>query len=323
MRRNDPKTGISLALMCLMILGVMPIVSNSRPAEIDALSFAFLLSAWQFVFALPLFLRELTSADPGIFAASVPRRIKRRTLTVVLATGAIFGLSTYAYVLAVEKAGAVGAAIAIQSYPLFAILWETLFLKRRKTALELVFTFALLAAIAYLATGGTWRIEGLSIWILFALTVPFLWSVAHVILREVLGSSPITPAQITFFRVAVSCVFLGALLLVRPDGSLPLSDLFNPDFQLFAIAMGAIYYLELIVWFYAMRHIDVSLASSITAPWPAVTMVLAVVFMNETVATYQIVAFIVVATSLYGLIYAGARKQAALETAPEASATET
>ena len=41
------------------------------------------------------------------------------------------------------------------------------------------------------------------------------------------------------------------------------------------------------------------------------------------VATYQIVAFIVVATSLYGLIYAGARKQAALETAPEASATET
>ncbi len=311
MRNDDPKVGISLALICLFLLGVMPIVSNSRPADTGALTFAFLLSLWQLVFSLPLLFRELKSTNPGIFAASVPKAVLRRTLITVVLTGAIFGLSTYAYVLSVEKAGAVGAAIAIQTYPLFAILWETLFLKRRKTALELLFTFILLASIAYLATQGTWRIEGLSPWLLFALSVPFLWSVAHVILREVLGGAPITPAQITFFRVAVSSVLLGVIVAVSPSGPALLDSLANPQIQIFAATMGLIYYLELIVWFYAIRHIDVSLASSLTAPWPAMTMVLAVPILGETVEAYQILAFVVVVSCLYGLIFAGLRKQAA------------
>ena len=44
--------------------------------------------------------------------------------------------------------------------------------------------------------------------------------------------------------------------------------------------LGLVYYLELIFWFYAVRHIDVSVASSITVPWPALTMVLAVLVLG-------------------------------------------
>ena len=42
-------TGISLAVVCLCILGVMPIIANSRPDDFSALGFAFLLSVWQVV----------------------------------------------------------------------------------------------------------------------------------------------------------------------------------------------------------------------------------------------------------------------------------
>ncbi len=54
-----------------------------------------------------------------------------------------------------------------------------------------------------------------------------------------------------------------------------------------------------------MRHIDVSLASSIATPWPALTMVLAVVFLGDRIALHQIAAFGVVVFSIYGLIAAG------------------
>lgn len=43
---------------CLMLLGIMPILANARPAGSDGLVFAFLLTLWQLVAALPLFLRE-------------------------------------------------------------------------------------------------------------------------------------------------------------------------------------------------------------------------------------------------------------------------
>lgn len=303
-------TGISLALVCLCILGTMPVISNSRPDGFGALGFAFLLSVWQTVFAVPLLVRELRSDNKGLFSASLTVREKRRAGAVTLATGAMFGLSTYLYVFGVEKAGAVSAAIAMQAYPLFAILWETLFLKRRKTVTELLLTALLIAALYYLGTGGTWTIEGFSPWFFVALGVPFLWSIAHVIIKEELGRTPITPAQVTFFRVAVSALLLGAVLAAVDPASLP-AAVQRWDFQFAAAVMGLVYYLELIVWFYAVRHIDVSLASSITTPWPALTMVLAVVFLGDQVAAHQIGAFLVVAACIYGLMVAGLRKDRA------------
>lgn len=304
-------TGIALAFVCLCILGVMPVIANSRPGDFGALGFAFLLSVWQLVFALPLFSWELRSEHKGIFGARLDRRERLRALLVALLTGAMFGLSTYLYVLGVEKAGAISAAIAIQAYPLFAILWETLFLGRRKTPLELTLTTGLIGALYFLGTGGSWRIEGFSPWFLLALGVPFLWSIAHVIIKEELGRTPVTPAQVTFFRVLISAAFLGLVVAVAEPTILS-TILLRPDFQLFGTVMGLVYYLELMVWFHAVRHIDVSLASSITTPWPALTMVLAVLFLGDQIRAYQIVAFVIVAASIYGLLVAGLRKEKSL-----------
>ncbi len=298
--------GIALSLVSLSLLGVMPIISNLRAAGIDALSFAFALSIWQVVFAAPVFGWELSGGTKGIFGLDLSHKERRRMIYVAFFTGALFGLSTYLYVLGVEKAGATNAAIAIQAYPLFAILWETIFLKRRKTAFELALTTVLIGSLYYLGTGGTFQMSGISPWFLASLGVPLLWSIAHVIIKEELSNTRITPAQVTFFRVAISSLFLLVLLAVFVPGGFQLG--FSTIFQTMAAIMGLVYFLELIVWFYAVRHIDVSLASSITTPWPALTMVLAVPLLGDTVESYQIVALIVVVACIYGLTIASIRK---------------
>lgn len=285
----------------------MPIIANLRPGNVDALSFAFALSVWQVVFAAPLFGWELRSGTRGIFGLELSRRERRRMVLVALFTGALFGTSTYLYVLAVEKAGATNAAIAIQAYPLFAILWESLFLKRRKTLAELAVTATLVASLYYLGTGGTFRMSGLSPWFLASLGVPVLWSIAHVIIKEELSNTPVTPAQVTLFRVAISTLFLLAILAFAiPSG---ITSGVGAIFETMSAIMGFVYFLELIVWFYALRHIDVSLASSITAPWPAFTMMLAVPLLGDEVAAYQVVALIVVISCIYGLTLASLRKE--------------
>ena len=83
----------------------------------------------------------------------------------------------------------------------------------------------------------------------------------------------------------------------------------NIIFQTMSAVMGLVYFLELIVWFYAVRHIDVSLASSITTPWPALTMVLAVAFLGDAIETYQIVALLIVVACIYGLTLAGVQTE--------------
>ena len=283
----------------------MPIISASRPADFDALAFALFLSVWQLAFCLPALLLEKRTTAAGKPAAP-GAGLKARA--VVVATGMIFGFSTYLYVLAVEKAGAISFAIAVQAYLLFAILWETVFLGRRKCVTELACTGVLVATMYFLGTGGTWRIEGMTIWFLLALSVPFLWSVAHVILKEVLNKTPVTPNQVVFSRVLVSSLFLGVCLIVTAGPDTIIAAATDPRFQSTALLMGFVYYLELIVWFHAARYIDVSLASSVTVPAPLVTTFLAVLLLGETAETYQLIALAIVFVSLLGLIAAGHRK---------------
>ncbi len=305
MFRANRQLGITFSFISLALLGMMPVISNSRPGDLNALHFALYLSIWQLVCSLPLIIAESHLGQHGIFTAELPQRIRRRAVIIILITGLIFGISTYLYVLSVEKAGTVSAAVAIQAYPLFAILWESLFLKRHKSPAELFFTSLLIIALYYLGTGGTWRVEGISHWFWVALSVPFLWSIAHVIIKELLDKTPITPGQVTFFRVLVSSVALFIIALVINGTESVLSGFNNRGFQAFALLMGIVYYVELVVWFYAVKHVAVSVASSITTPWPALTMILAVVFLQEEIVMYQILTMGVVAISIYGLLYAG------------------
>jgi drug/metabolite transporter (DMT)-like permease len=66
-------------------------------------------------------------------------------------------------------------------------------------------------------------------------------------------------------------------------------------------------YLELVVWFNAVRSIDVSVASSITVPAPAVTMLLAWLLLGEAIHGFQLLALGLVGIGLFSLLGAGFR----------------
>ena len=224
-------TGILLSFISLFLLGILPIISNSRPSALDALSFAFYLSLWELICSLPFFFLELRKKDSGIFQSTLDLKIKKKTLMVIGFTSIIFSASTFLYVLAFETAGTVSAAIAIQTYPLFSILMEFLLFKKMKKVTEFLFTVIMLIGIYYLGTEGTWLINGFSPWFALALIVPFLWSIAHVIIKNTLDTSPITPNQVTFLRVLVSSIILFFINLIVYGGNNLFNGLFNLEFR--------------------------------------------------------------------------------------------
>ncbi|MFX1467284.1 MAG: DMT family transporter [Promethearchaeota archaeon] len=302
---SNRNIGILLSFISLFLLGILPIISNSRPLTLNALNFAFYLSLWELICSLPLFFFELTQSNSGIFQKSINTKIRKRTFLIMGITGGTFSISTFFYVFAFEKAGTISAAIAIQTYPLFSIFMEFILFKKKKRLSELFFTLLMIMGIYYLGTEGTWLIIGFSPWFALALIVPFLWSIAHVIIKHTLDTSPITPNQVTFFRVLISSAILfGISSLVSGTNSV-FEGLINQEFQLFGFLMGIVYYLELINWFYAVKHVDVSVASTVTTPNPIITMVLALLILKESVQLFQIIAMIIVFVSLYGLLLSG------------------
>ncbi|MFW9827475.1 MAG: DMT family transporter [Candidatus Thorarchaeota archaeon] len=297
--------GMFLSLISLLLLGILPIISNSRPSTLSTLDFAFYLSLWELICSLPIFFYELPKSNVGIFQKAINSKIRKKTLTIMGFTGIIFSVSTFFYVLAFESAGTINASIAIQTYPLFSILMEFILFKKKKRLIELIFTILMIIGIYYLGTKGTWLIQGFSPWFGLALIVPFLWSIAHVTIKQTLDTSPITPNQVTFFRVFISSFVLFIISSVVNGISNTFGGLMNLEFQLYGFIMGIVYYAELVNWFYAVKHIDVSMASAITTPTPLITMIFAFFILRESIEFYQVIAMIIVFLSLYGLLWSG------------------
>jgi drug/metabolite transporter (DMT)-like permease len=303
---QNPRLGITLAFVCLLVLGVMPILASVRPAGASSLTFTVWMTLWQLVSALPLFLRERAAGHRGLLGKVAPER-RRQTVAIALITGAMFGISTLMYVVAAERAGPVNMAIALQAYPLFAIGIEAALLGKRKTKAELACTGLMIAALLYLVTDGTLLPADISWWSVFALGIPLIWAMAHILLRQVMVGTAITPNQVTLSRLIISGALLLAAALVLGEGGALVAVATDAGFQKAAFLLGLAYYLELIVWFNAIRHIDVSTASSVIVPTPAVTMLIAVVFLGDSVALHQIIAMAAIAGAMYGLLFAGRR----------------
>ncbi|MDE2383565.1 MAG: DMT family transporter [Alphaproteobacteria bacterium] len=302
--------GVGQTLVCVSLIALLPVISNGRPAGFGALSFAFFLSFYQFLFSVPLMLKEMFSGQRGMFSPASGSHSPRRAFMLTLLTGLLFAVAIFLFVFGVEAAGTVSGAIALQASPVFAIIIEAVFLGRRKSAAELGLTALLLVTLYGLGTNGAWTIAGLNIWFLAVLAVPLLWAIAHVIVRQELGKSPITPAQVTFFRVGLSALFLGLVLLATDARGL-FAAFTTPQWQMAAALMGLVYYLELLIWFSAIRHIPVSLAATIGATSPALTMVFASLFLHEAILPYQVAAFIVLVLAIAGLTLLGARTRPA------------
>ena len=309
---NSHAKGIQLSLLCLLILGILPIIATVRTNDGNALAFAFWLSFWQLVFAAPVYLVQRKQAQvSGALHKSTGEFTPIHTWALVLLTGVLFGAATFAYVLAVDLTGPVTFAVAVQAYPLFALLWEALFLRRRKSAAEMIFTLVIAASMVDLGTQGTWHLSTISSGFWLALVVPLLWSIAHVIIKEMMNAAAITPSEVIVTRVLIAALFLGfACLFMQGSGGL-LTTGMNWKFQLVAFLMGFAYYLELFFWFTAVKYIDVSKGASITAPAPAVTVLLALVLLGQELHDYQITALVLVVGSVVGLIRYGPKEKSA------------
>ena len=225
----NSRLGILSAFACLGILGALPVLANARPANFDGLTFTVWLTVWQILSALPLYLRERAQGQRGLFEAAGEGRSRSWTIAVAVSTGVMFGLATYMYVVAADKAGPVSMAIVVQAYPFMTMLAEAVFLKKRKTPAELAFTALMVAALVYLTTNGTFLLTDISWWSVFALGIPVLWTVAHLLLKtQVLNRTSMTLNQVTLSRLLVSGVFLGVLVLLVGEPRQVLAGLTDP-----------------------------------------------------------------------------------------------
>ncbi|MDI3476038.1 MAG: hypothetical protein PWQ79_1799 [Thermococcaceae archaeon] len=259
--------GTLLAFLVLLALGLEPAVIKANPSNpigfITLSVFFAALILWAVLLATGRF-REIREK---------PAELKKTFLTGLFATAIAYSL----YSLGTSMSTAVNSAIITRLEVFYSLAIGWLLLRERVSGKALTASLMLFGGVFLVLTQGRW-ITPRKGDVLLLLT-PLFWQLGHAVAKFT-DYSPLTIATLrnTF----------GFLLL------LPVALMSGIQFTGLALAEGVIIAAIQALWYASISRINLSKATAILTPAPAVTIAVAIAFLGEKVGVYHLLGFLLV-----------------------------
>ncbi|NJE84361.1 DMT family transporter [Thermococcus sp. CX2] len=266
--------GTLLAMIGMLIYGLEPVVIKSNPSNPVSFATFSALTASLILWGSLLWSgrwREIKDNRKGLKGAFFI---------------GLFGtaLAYLAYSYGVRLSTAINASLITRSEVLFSFFLSWVFLGERITRNLVSYSAVILAGLVLVITqGGSMELHFGDFLLLL---VPLFWQLGHVISKK-LSYSPITIAALrnTF----------GFLIL------LPFAVATGLELSKFVLAEGLIIALGQIVWYKAIKLINLSKATAIITPAPAVAIGIGV-FLGESFTPYHALGFLLITLGTLGAV---------------------
>ncbi|ASJ13522.1 DMT family transporter [Thermococcus thioreducens] len=266
--------GVLFAITGTFIYGLEPVVIKSNPS--NPISFAAFSAL---VASLLLW--------GGLFWKGTWREVSnnRGNLWGAFLMG-LFGtaLAYLAYSFGARMSTAINAALITRSEVLFSFILSWLFLGEKITRRLIAYSLAIITGLAIVILQG--RSLELHLGDFLLLLVPLFWQLGHVIAKRL----PYSPPMIAALRNT-----FGFLLLF------PLAVVTGFEFSAFVIAEGLVIALGQLVWYRSIKLINLSKATAIITPAPAVAIGLGVL-LGESFTIYHALGFLLITLGTLGAV---------------------
>ena len=300
--------GLIFALIVLIGNGIHPIINNLRPEEFSSTIFVLQMSIWEFLCAfIVLIIQKIKKKKnlKSVVTKSVSGQIcysKKHLFFRMLTIGLIFSIATYGYVEGLKLAGSISGSIALKISPIYAIIIGFIFLGEKINFKQIFITIFMLFGIYYLGTNGTFQMDQFSIGFAILLVVPLLWIIAHALTKQLLENKIFVPNQVIFIRTGIISLSFLIINLIGSGWNELLLSFINPSFLLFSFLMGFTYFFMHFSWYSSITSIDLSYASALVTPSPAITTFFVFLLKMEEFHYYQLIGMIWAFVGLYALI---------------------
>jgi drug/metabolite transporter (DMT)-like permease len=271
---KQEQTGTALAMVGLFIYGVEPVVIKANPS--DPVSFAAFSVLIASIILWPVAL--VTGGLDEIQARMSP--LGRAAVMGLFGTA----LAYLSYSFGAKMSTAANAALITRSEVLWSLLLSWLLLRERITKRLALYSAVILTGLVIVMTGGK-KIEP-HLGDLLLLLVPLFWQIGHVIAK----SLPYSPPTIAALRNTFGFLFLAPFAL---HGG------FQPSWPMFV--EGIIIALGQLVWYGSIKRINLSKATAIITPAPAVAMGIGI-FIGESLTIYHLIGFFLISVGTLGAV---------------------
>ena len=308
MNNENYVKGIIFALGALLLVGLQPIIANSRPLSLDPYFFAATTCIVEAIIFFPLMLIErkrirLSHEKELITHEDISSLLNgwKKNKILLIYIGINFGIAQVLFFWGYQLAGAINGALAQKTVVIFGLLFGYLINKEKVKYPQIIFSLVLFFGLILAVTAGKFNLLEFNIGVLLIIITAMIWMLAHSCTKPILDKNEATPVQLVFIRNFLSGLFLiSTYFIFFPIENIYL--IFDSINFFFIILMGLTYGLGLFCWYKVLTYLGTSKGTAMTSGTPIVTIIFATIILGEIFTIFHIIGTLLVILSVLMIV---------------------
>jgi len=309
MVNHDLRKGLINGIICVVLIGLQPVISISRPSIIDAFTFSTTTVVFMAIIFFPMFLIEryrlksLSKKDPNDRLTSLLSGWKQlRNIKLLIGIGIVFSIVPVLLIVGYDLAEAVNSALALKSEVIIALLSGYIFLnERRISKIQLFFCGILFLGLFIAITKGFTNLDELNLGVPIILLAVTIFTITHAFTKSGLDRNEISPIQVVFIRNVLSGIILLLIYLIF----FPLEGLitvFSPEYLIYPFVMGLDWAFSLMFWYRTLSYISIGKAGVIMSLTPITSAFFSWIILGDQITYFHLIGIAMVIVSIYMIV---------------------
>jgi drug/metabolite transporter (DMT)-like permease len=301
------KKGVTYASICIITIGLQPVISNARPSIIDPYLFGAVTALLEALVFLPIFLfergrlkREKSDNDENFKKNNnlINGWKTKSGIKVVIIIGLTFSAVPILLYIGYDLAGAIISSLTMKSEIIFALIFGFVFLKERISKTQILFCILLFFGLIIAITEGSLNLLEFNVGVLILLFSVILFTLVHTITKISFERYELFPSQVVFLRNIIS----GVLLIILYFLIFPLENfviIVNPLNFSFFLLMAIDYGASLYLWYKALTYIQIGKSSIIISLTPITSALFSFLLLGESFTLFHLIGTLIVIFSIF------------------------
>ena len=305
------KKGILCGVIGALLIGLQPIIAESRPSEIDPFIFAAITALIEALIFFPIYIIERyrihklnnkNQIDKETHDSLLNGWKKKGNLKLIFIIGVSFSAVPVLLFIGFDLAGSINSSLALKSEIIFTLLFGYLILKEEKISkIQILFCIFLFFGLIIAITQGSFNLLEFNIGVIIIVVNTALFSLIHTITKSAFDRNELFPTQVVFIRNLFSgtILFLIYLIIFPKENLLLLLDINNFIFFLF---MSVDYGFSLLLWYKTLSYIQIGKAGIINSLTPIITSFFAIILLGNVFTIFHLIGTAIIIISIIMIV---------------------
>ena len=309
MENYNLRKGLINGIITVVLIGLQPVISLSRPSIINAYTFSTITVVFMAIIFFPLFLIERfklkalvkTESDDRINSLLSGWK-QLRNIKLLIGIGIVFSIVPVLLIVGYDLAGAVNSSLALKSEVIIALLSGYFFLnEKRISKIQIFFCIILILGLFIAITRGFVELFEINLGVLIIVLAVIIFTITHAFTKSGFDRNEISPIQVVFIRNVLS----GLIMLLIYFIFFPLEGLitvFSPENLIYPFVMALDWGFSLLFWYRTLSYMQIGKSGVIMSLTPISSAFFSWIILGEEITYFHLIGIAIMIVSIYMIV---------------------